>query len=135
MYVCMYVCMCVCRTGYTALIKAASLSRAHIMEALLDRYVCGFYIILYPYILCIYVCMYVFVWWFYSGANINHKNRLGKTALHYTVANGNIQVRSSCHIVRTYIQTYIHIYIHTNIHTYIEYIHLGHDADNNLSMH
>jgi len=50
------------KTGYTALIKAAALSRAHVLEALLDR-----------------------------GAEINYKNRLGKTALHYTVMNGNIQ--------------------------------------------
>ena len=50
-----------------------------------------------------------------SGANINHKNRLGKTALHYTVANGNIQVT----ILSIHNLAYIHTYIYTYIHTYM----------------
>jgi len=46
-------------SGHTALIRACILSRAHVVEALLDR-----------------------------GANINYVNRFGKTALHYTAAAG-----------------------------------------------
>ena len=45
------------------MIRACILSRAHVVEALLDR-----------------------------GANINYANRFGKTALHYTAAAGMMMV-------------------------------------------
>jgi ankyrin repeat protein len=47
--------------GWTALIRAAMLSRRHVLQALLDR-----------------------------GANVNHINRHGKTALHYAAKTGDI---------------------------------------------
>eukprot|EP01035_Chromulina_nebulosa_P021768 gene21768-28169_t len=47
------------KDGYTALIKASSLNRYHVVEALLDR-----------------------------GSNVNHVNKIGRTALHYAVEVG-----------------------------------------------
>jgi ankyrin repeat protein len=47
------------KTGWTALIRATMLSRRHVIQALLDR-----------------------------GANVNHINKYGKTALHYAAATG-----------------------------------------------
>ncbi len=49
------------KSGHTALIRAASLSRAPVVEALLDR-----------------------------GAKIDYVNKFGKTALHYAVLTGNV---------------------------------------------